>query len=177
MNGLLWLCVIAEGHGFHAVSHSLHLLLLFLSFLSSSHQTWVWVCISQNKAIPLQLQTPCLLSLSFCFIFFASSSHIWLRWCHPGIRALAPPGIQRCLRSLQRSLPLFFFWSTPQLGHPLLRWTPEPHWWWQTQNAMVFLFLPFQLTKILVFTCFILFCCWSLLMLCFVLCVVPSWGF
>lgn len=34
-------------------------------------------------------------------------------------------------------MPLFFFSGPSRLGRPILRRTPEPHWWRQTQNAMV----------------------------------------
>lgn len=110
---------------------------------------------SQNKVI--LLQAPLLLRLSFCFCFhfkFASGSHIRLRRRDPRVWAPASPSLQRCLCSLQRSLPLFFFSGPTQLGRSILRRTPEPHWWRQTQNAMV-------LSFVLLFI--FMFCCWSLL--------------
>ena len=84
----------------------------------------------------LHAKTALTLSLGLCFLLCSPSSDFRLRRRNTRVRALAPPSLQRGLRSLQCPL-LFLCLSTPQLGPPLLRSAPEPNRRWQTQNAMV----------------------------------------
>lgn len=119
----------------HGVYHDSSLFLLLFLFYTLTHNPRSVP--NPQKSFHL-LHTKAALTLSFglSFLLCSPSSDFRLRRRNTRVRALAPPSLQRGLRSLQCPL-LFLCLSTPQLGPPLLRSAPEPNRRWQTQNAMV----------------------------------------